>query len=96
MYIILIALIVILIIIVCFQYKSIKERNKSLVNIKEELNSIVTNNRREKVMFFTDDRYLISILEQINNLLEVNQKINSNYLKTEMSMKRMLSIFLMI
>ncbi len=88
---VLIIIIVILICIACFQYKSIKNRNKSLIYMQEKLCSIISDSMQEKLMVFTDDKYIILILEQINNLLEYNQKINSNYIKTEMSMKKMLS-----
>ena len=80
-----------LLIIVFLQYKSIKTRNTNLTYIQQKLSSIISNSTSEKLLLQTDDKYLISILIEINNLLSNQQKSLAYYLKTENSMKKMLS-----
>lgn len=83
--------IVILIGIIYYQYKSLKNGSANLKYIHEKLNNIIANNTSEKLLVFTDDKELIPVLVEINKLLDHNQKILSDYSKTEMSMKKMLS-----
>lgn len=87
----LLIIIVILIIIIYFLYNSIKDRNNNLVYMQKKLNNIISNNTNEKLLVFTDDKYLMSFLIQINNLISYNQKIAANYKNTEISMRKMLS-----
>lgn len=83
--------IIILLIIICFQYKSIKTRNDNLSYIQKKLRIIISNETNEKMLLSTDDKYLISVLREINNLLSYNQKTIATHLKTKNSMKKMLS-----
>lgn len=53
--------------------------------------SIIENNTSEKLMLFTDDRELRGLLIEINKLLDHNQKIQADYNKAEISMRKMLS-----
>jgi len=87
----LLVVIVVLIGIICFQYKRQKQRNTSLKYIHEKLNSIILNSTSEKLLAFTDDKELIPILTEINNLLDLNEKVLAHYSKTEITMKKMLS-----
>lgn len=87
----LLVIIVILIIIICFQYKSKKVRNKDLTYIYEKLNSITTNENSEKLLVFTNDKHIKDILVEINRFLDYTQKTTANHMKTEGSMKKMLS-----
>ncbi|MCM1991723.1 sensor histidine kinase [Oceanirhabdus seepicola] len=91
MIIILLVIIVILIGVICLQYFSIKERNKNLSYIEKKLESIILNNTSEKLLVVTEDEYLTTILFQINNILEYNQKIIVNHKRTQESMRKMLS-----
>ncbi len=45
----------------------------------------------KKLLVFTDDKYLKPLLMEINKLLEYNQSSMVNYVKSERSMKKMLS-----
>lgn len=83
--------IVILLIIVLFQYKAQKERSANLKYIHEKIKSIIENNTGEKLMVFTDDKELKPILTEINELLCRNQRILAEHLNTEISMRKMLS-----
>lgn len=87
----LIIVIVILLYIIYFQYKSKRHISTNLKYIYEKLNSIIANNTSEKLLAFTDDKELIHILIEINKLLEHNQKIQADYSKVEVAMRKMLS-----
>lgn len=91
MIIFLVLIIVILISVICFQYRAKKNRSANLKYIYEKLDSIINNRTSEKLLVFNDDRELISILIGINRLLEFNQKVLADYSKSEISMKKMLS-----
>lgn len=83
--------IVILLLVIFYQYKAKLQRNKELIYINKKLDEIMKNKTSEKVIMFTDDKELIPFLIQINKLLEYNQKILAKYSKLEISMRKMLS-----
>ena len=87
----LLMIIIVLIIIIYFQYKSQKRRSRDLKYIYEKLSKIIENDTSERLLLFTEDKELISFLIEINNLLDYNQKILSEHIRTETSMKKMLS-----
>ncbi|GAA0180115.1 HAMP domain-containing histidine kinase [Clostridium sediminicola] len=91
MIIFLLMIIIILMGVICFQYRKIKVRNKNLAYVHQKLSSVISKETSEKLLVCTDDKYLISILVEINKLLDYNQKSMANYLKTEKSMRKMLS-----
>lgn len=91
MIIFLLIIVIILVGIIYFQYKSQKHRSTNLKYIHGKLNSIILNNTSEKLLVFTDDKELIPILIEINKLLDHNQKILADYSKAEITMKKMLS-----
>ena len=85
------AIIVILIGVIYFQYKTQKDRSNNLKYIHEKLKSIIDKNSSEKLLVFTDDKELIPLLIEINDLLNFSQKIIADYSKTEIEMRKMLS-----
>jgi len=87
----LLIIVVILLGIIYFQHRLQKKRTENLKYIYEKLNSIIKNNTSEKLLVFTEDEELINILIEINNILDHNQKILADYLKAEITMKKMLS-----
>ncbi|MBU3091014.1 sensor histidine kinase [Clostridium sp. CM028] len=91
MIIFLLIVIVILLGIIYIQHKSKKHRSDNLKYIHEKLNNIIKSNTSEKLLVFTDDKEIIPILIEINKVLEHNQKILADYLKAEITMKKMLS-----
>lgn len=91
MIIFLLIIIVILVSIIYFGYKSQKHRSANLKYIHEKLNSIIVNTTSEKLLVFTEDKEIIPILIEVNKVLEHNQKILADYSKAEISMKKMLS-----
>jgi len=91
MNILLVILIVILVIIIYVQYKLQKNKSADLKYIHEKLNSIIVNKTSERLLVLTDDKELISVLIEINNILDHNQKILSEYSKAEITIRKMLS-----
>jgi signal transduction histidine kinase len=91
MIIFLVIVIFILVSLIYFQYKSQKNRSDSLKYIYEKLSSIIESSTSEKLLVFTDDKEIISILIEVNKLLDHNQKILADYSKAEIAMRKMLS-----
>ncbi|GFZ30337.1 two-component sensor histidine kinase [Clostridium zeae] len=74
-----------------FQYILRKNRNLNLIYIEKKINNIIYNNSSEKLLVFTDDKELKSILIAMNKLLDKNQKVLAESSKSEITMKKMLS-----
>lgn len=85
------SIIVLLLLVIFYQYKVKLERNKELKYIYIKLDEIVKNKTKEKVLLFTEDKEIICFLIEINKLIEYNQKILAKYTKLEISMRKMLS-----
>ncbi|WP_271714362.1 sensor histidine kinase [Anaeromicropila herbilytica] len=64
---------------------------KQIHTISLELNRILTDETDEKVMLFTSDNKISSLIEQINCALESRQKARTDFRKSELRSKRMLS-----
>lgn len=87
----LLTIILILTGIIFYQYKAKINRNRQLSYIQQKLTTIITNNTRENLLVFTDDKQLISLLTSINGLLNANQKILADYITNQESTKKMIS-----
>ncbi|CAH0120507.1 Alkaline phosphatase synthesis sensor protein PhoR [Paenibacillus sp. CECT 9249] len=83
--------IVILLCVVVAQYRAGRTRSASLRRVHEQLRRIVADGTSEKVLAVTGDKELIPLLIAINDLLETNRANAAHGLKTEMSVKRMIS-----
>lgn len=83
--------IILLLVIIVFQYNFSRSRSKNLDYITNKIKSMMEDNPNDKILVFTGDAELRSLLEQINNLLEYNQKKLVHFNKTEISMRKMLS-----
>lgn len=66
-------------------------QRKELEYIGKKLQSIVANSSDEKLLLYTNDNQIKSLLIQINLLLEESQKAAVNYHGLERSMRKMLS-----
>lgn len=74
------------------QYRSKKKRDESLAYITERLDGLLNGGAaRGKLLHLTDDKRLIALLNGLNGLVEVNQRITATYNKTEDSMRKMLA-----
>lgn len=87
----LVILIFILMIIILFQYYAYRVRNSNLEHIQKQLEGIIARDTSEKLLVVTDDRWLIPVLTEINQLLEQNQQRAANFMKVEQSMRKMIS-----
>lgn len=59
--------------------------------IRNKLEEIVSEETGERLLIYTNDKYIKSLLIQINRLLDHNQKVIGNYNSIELSMRKMLS-----
>lgn len=83
--------IAVLLSVICFQYRIQKQRSNNLKYIIDKLNRVIDNSTGEKLLVFTDDKEIISMLIEINRLFDYNQKVLADYSKTEITMRKMLS-----
>ncbi|MGV3003781.1 sensor histidine kinase [Aerococcus urinaeequi] len=87
----LIVVILALIGVIIYQYKAEKERDHQLDYIYKKLSSIISNNSRENLLVFTDDKQLITILESINRLINTNKKILADNITQQEAIRKMIS-----
>ena len=73
------------------RYVCIGGIRKTLRKISQKLSEILKTDSEEKLMEFTEDRDLIEVMAQINNLLLDRQKIRADYKKEQIASKKMLS-----
>jgi signal transduction histidine kinase len=59
--------------------------------IRNKLEKIVSEETGERLLLYTNYKYIKSLLIQINRLLDHNQKVIGNYNSIELSMRKMLS-----
>jgi Signal transduction histidine kinase len=64
---------------------------KQIHTIASDLHRIQTSDSDEKVMLFTSENNIVFLIEQINRALEARQKARTDYRKSELKAKRMLS-----
>ncbi|MCR8643351.1 HAMP domain-containing histidine kinase [Paenibacillus sp. N1-5-1-14] len=88
---ILAAVIVILIGIICYQTYSRLSYRKQMQHLRREIERISQVASNEKLLLFTGDRELQSLLMEINRLLASQHQVYSDYTKMEISMKKMVS-----
>lgn len=82
---------VVLLCVVIVQYRASRNRSSTLRRIHAKLNRIIADHSSEKVLAVTSDKELIPLLTAINDLLEKNRAHAAGHMRTEMSMKRMIS-----
>ena len=64
---------------------------KSLKQISEKLSDILEKDTDEKIMVFTDHKELADLCGQINRMLLDRQKIKTDYIRQEISVRKMLA-----
>ena len=87
----LLTIILVLICALCFQFQKYKARTANVTLMYKKLQQITTEQSREKLLVNTNDRAFISLLIEINQLLDHHHKVLADYAKTERSMKKMIS-----
>ena len=70
---------------------SAQEHKAKLREISDKLKKIIETHSDEQVMVFTDNKELIELAAQINELLEKHLKIKADYRHSQIASKKMLS-----
>ncbi|MGE6256329.1 sensor histidine kinase [Heyndrickxia sporothermodurans] len=83
--------IIFLLICIIYQYLSKKGRNKNLSYITNKLEQMKASHSNERILIVTDDKQLIKMLDQLNQIADNYQENVRQYKKMEASMKRMLA-----
>ena len=86
-----IGIIILLIIIIVFQYMSAKRRMADLKYSYTMINHILEQKSSEKLLRITDDPVMQLLLTAINSLLDSNQELTAHFTRTELVMRRMLA-----
>ncbi|QUI23315.1 sensor histidine kinase [Vallitalea pronyensis] len=84
-------IIIVLIITNYLQHCSLKAKNKHLNYMQKKIEMIMLNNTNENLLILTNDRHLKPLLIEINKLLAYSQSSMVNSVKSQRSMKKMLS-----
>lgn len=85
------SIIVLLLILLYQQYNYNRRRNRQLEDIHHKLAFIISDSSQEKLLLYTTDKQLTTLLSDINTVLEHNQRILADHKRTEQSIRRMLS-----
>lgn len=91
MMIILLFIIVVLIGIVIFQWKTKKEQDQTIQYMYEKLQVIVQEQSNQKILVTTSNSQIQQLLISINAWLDYHQKVQATHRKMEDSMKKMLA-----
>ncbi|HEY2491972.1 MAG TPA: sensor histidine kinase [Paenibacillus sp.] len=86
-----IGIIILLIIIIVFQYISAKRRMADLKYSYTTINHILEQKSSEKLLRITYDPAMQLLLTAINSLLDSNQELTAHFTRTELVMRRMLA-----
>lgn len=84
-------IILLLLIVIAFQYREKKEHNASIYYTSQKLQSIIAEQSGEKILNMTTSKELQLLFNDINRLLDHNQKIIATHRKIENSTKKMLA-----
>ena len=84
-------IILLLIIIISFQYLGKREQNSTMQYTHKKMHSIIAEHTGERILAPTTNHELQQLLNAINALLDHNQKIIATHRKIESSMKKMLA-----
>ncbi|MDU0812328.1 sensor histidine kinase [Bacillus siamensis] len=74
-----------------FLFRSRLNLRTEIKYIRNKLRKVINEETGERLLLNTDDKYIKSLLIQINRFLDHNQKIKGNYNSIELSMRKMLS-----
>ncbi|TGA98889.1 HAMP domain-containing histidine kinase [Sporolactobacillus shoreae] len=84
-------IVIILLICTIYQFQQKKIRNKNLIYITNKLEQITMSRSKERLLLVSDDKQLVGLLVQLNQLLDENQENSRQFIRMETSMKRMLA-----
>ncbi|AXI09273.1 two-component sensor histidine kinase [Oceanobacillus zhaokaii] len=84
-------IIVVSFVIIGVQYYFRRKLDRDLNDIRNKLSDIIDQKTTEKVLLQTNQKNIKQFLIQINRLLDYNQQVIADYLKTKDSLRKMLS-----
>ena len=84
-------IIVVLLVIIAAQSYFRRKMNRGLKEIQKKLSDIIEQKSTEKVLIQTDQKTIKLFLIQINRLLDYNQQVIADYVKTKESLRKLLS-----
>ncbi|WP_316568870.1 sensor histidine kinase [Neobacillus sp. YIM B06451] len=84
-------IIIVLLFIIAVQSYSRRKMNRSLNEIQKKLSDIFEQKTTEKVLIQTDHQTIKQFLIQMNRLLDYNQQVIADYVKTKESLRKLLS-----
>lgn len=84
-------IIVVLLVIIGAQSYFRRKMYRELNEIRDKLSDIIEQETTEKVLLQTDQKTIKLFLIQINRLLDYNQQVIADYLKTKENLRKMLS-----
>ena len=84
-------IIVVLLVIIAAQSYFRRKMNRGLKEIQKKLSDIIEQKSTEKVLIQTDQKTIKLFLIQINRLLDYNQQVIADYVKTKESLSKLLS-----
>lgn len=84
-------IITILIIVICLQFQEKRNINAAIIYTHTKLHSIMTEHTGEKILTMTTHEELKQLFNNINLLIDDNQKILATHKKMELSMRKMLA-----
>ena len=76
---------------IAFQIQTKRTLRKQIVSVKNQLTEIVDEHASNPVLIMTENKELADLLILLNKLIEQNREHSSQFIRTEQSMKRMLS-----
>jgi signal transduction histidine kinase len=77
--------------VICLQWRLNCLKNANLKHLNNKLRLMVDKNTWGKLLLHTSDKELISLLNEINNLLDVHRRKVSDYQRIENSTKKMIA-----
>lgn len=83
--------IVLLLVVIVWQYQNSRRASNNLRYIHDKLSSIMTEGSHERLLLFSNHLELQSVLIDLNRLLDINHKGSIERVKLEKSMRNMLS-----
>ena len=83
--------IVVLLVIISLQSYLSWKMARDLTNIRRQLSDVIEHRTAEKVLIQTDQKTVKQFLIQINRLLDYNQQVIADYVKTKESLRKLLA-----
>ncbi|MBS4219588.1 sensor histidine kinase [Bacillus sp. FJAT-49711] len=84
-------IIIVLLVIIVVQSYFRRKMKRELIEIQKKLSDIIEQKTTEKVLIQTDQKTIKLFLIQINRLLDYNQQVIADYVKTKDSLRKLLS-----